>query len=244
MIECLGNILLPSNLVILFFIVGVIMVITRKRRRAGWTMFAVSAAVYVIFGTGILSTWLLGTLENRYTSLASTEGLQDVKCIVVLAGYGERHAGLTPSSEVNFASAYRLIEGLRVVHLLPEAEILISGGGAVPGIMKGLLASMGLPEQRISIDNRSNNTHESAENVKKLTGGEKFILITSAGHMPRAMAAFRKAGINPVPAPTNYMSIKERRFMDYLPAPRHLVYADLAVHEYLGMAWYRLTGKM
>jgi len=40
------------------------------------------------------------------------------------------------------------------------------------------------------------------------------------------------------------MSVRERRFMDYLPAPHHLVYADLAVHEYLGMAWYRLTGKM
>jgi uncharacterized SAM-binding protein YcdF (DUF218 family) len=75
-------------------------------------------------------------------------------------------------------------------------------------------------------------------------GGEKFILITSAGHMPRAIGAFVKAGMDPVPAPTNFMSVRERRFMDYLPAPHHLVYADLAVHEYLGMAWYRLTGKM
>lgn len=244
MLQFLGHILLPSNLIILFLIVGVILVITRKRRRAGWIMFALSATIYVIFGTGIISTWLLGSLENRYTSLASTEGLQDVKRIVILAGYGERHAGLPPSSEVNFASAYRLMEGLRFVQLLPDANILVSGGGAVPGIMKGLMVSMGLSEQRISIDNHSNNTHESAENVKKLTGGEMFILITSAGHMPRAMGAFVKAGMNPVPAPTNFMSVRERRFMDYLPSPRHLVYADLAVHEYLGMVWYRLTGKM
>ena len=116
-------------------------------------MFSLSAAVYVIFGTGILSTWLLGTLEHRYRPLTSTEGLQDVKRIVILAGYGERHAGLPPSSEVNFASAYRLLEGLRIVHQLPDAEILISGGGEVPGIMKGLLASTRLTEQRISIDN-------------------------------------------------------------------------------------------
>jgi uncharacterized SAM-binding protein YcdF (DUF218 family) len=94
------------------------------------------------------------------------------------------------------------------------------------------MVSLGLSEQRISIDNSSNNTHESAENVKMLIGGERFILVTSAGHMPRAMGAFTKAGMNPVPAPTNYMSVKERRFMDYLPSPLHLVYADLAVHEY------------
>lgn len=103
---------------------------------------------------------------------------------------------------------------------------------------------MGLSEQRISIDDHSNSTHESAENVKKIMGGGKFILVTSAGHMPRAMGAFVKAGMNPVPAPTNFMSVKERRFMDYLPSPRHLLYADLAVHEYLGIALYRLTGKM
>jgi hypothetical protein len=44
---------------------------------------------------------------------------------------------LSLSSEVNFASAYRLMEGLRVVHLLPNANILVSGGGEVPGIMRG-----------------------------------------------------------------------------------------------------------
>lgn len=240
----MGNILLPSNLIILFFIVGVFLVITRKRRRSGVIMLGLSAVVYVIFGTGILSTWLLGTLEHRYRPLASPSGLQDAKRIVILAGYAERQAGLPPSSEVNFASAYRLIEGMRILHLLPDSEILISGYGEVPGIMKGLLASMGLPVQRIFIENRSNSTHESAEHVKQLIGGEKFILVTSAGHMPRAMGAFTKAGMNPVPAPTNFMSVRERRFMDYLPSPRHLVYADLAVHEYLGIAWYRLTGKM
>ncbi len=244
MLECLGNILLPSNLIIMFFIVGAILVITRKRKRAGWILFALSVAVYVIFGTGILSTWLLGTLENRYKSLTSTEGLQDVKRIIILAGYGERHAGLPPSSEVNFASAYRLMEGLRIHLLLSDSQILISGAGEVPGIMMSVMTVMGVQEQRIAIESASGSTHESAENVKKLMGGERFILVTSAGHMPRAMGAFAKAGMHPVPAPTNFMSIKERRFMDYLPAPRHLVNADLAIHEYLGMAWYRLTGKL
>ena len=244
MLAFLGNILLPSHLIILLFIVGAFLLIARKRRRAGLIVFALSAAVYVIFGTGILSTWLLGTLEHRYKPLESTERLQNVKKVVILAGYAERQPSLPLSSEVNFASAYRLLEGLRIVHALPNTDILISGGGDVPGIMKELLAAMGLVEQRIVIDNKSGSTYESAENVKGLIGGEKFILVTSAGHMPRAMAAFRKAGMNPIPAPTNYMSVKERKFMDYLPSPHHLVCADLAVHEYLGMAWYRLTGRM
>lgn len=244
MTEFIRNILIPSNLINIFFIVGIILLITRKRKRPAVIMFALSAAVYFIFGTGVISLWLLGNLEHRYKPLASIEGLGDVKTIVILAGHAEKQPGLPLSSEVNFASAYRLIEGLRIIHLLPNTKILISGRDEVPGIMKDLLASMGLPGLRIIIDNQSRNTHESAVNVRRFLDQEDFILVTSAGHMPRAMETFRKAGMHPVPAATNYMSVKERRFIHYLPSPHHLVYADLAIHEYLGMAWYRLTGKM
>jgi len=244
MTEFIGNILIPSNLIIIFFVVGILLLITRKRKRPAMIMFALSAVIYFIFGTGIIALWLLGTLEHRYKPLASIEGLREFKTIVILAGHAEKRSGLPLSSEVNFASAYRLIEGLRIIHQLPDTKILISGRDEVPGIMKDLLVSMGLPSQRIIIDNQSSNTHESAVNVRQILDQDDLILVTSAGHMPRAMETFRKAGMNPVPAPTNYMSVKERRFIHYLPSPNHLVYADLAVHEYLGMAWYRIAGRM
>ena len=79
------------------------------------------------------------------------------------------------SSEVNFASAYRLMEGLRIAHLLPNTEILISGRGDVPGIMKELLVAMGLSSRRIVIDNQSGSTHESCRKCQRvLDQGEKF----------------------------------------------------------------------
>jgi uncharacterized SAM-binding protein YcdF (DUF218 family) len=244
MAEFIKQIILPSNLVLLFLAAGIILLLARRRKRAGLISISLGAAIYIFFATGVISLWLLGSLEHRYGPLSSAANLQDVKRIVILAGYAERHEGLPLTSEVNFASAYRLMEGLRIAHLLPEAQILISGGSSVPGIMMAVLTAMGVEPQRIAIESGSGSTHESAENLKGIIGGERMILVTSAGHMPRAMGVFTKAGMNPVPAPTNYMSVRERRFMDYLPSPRHLVYADLAVHEYLGMAWYRLTGKM
>jgi len=244
MTDILKNIVTPSNLIISLSVVGIIMLLFKRSRRSARLIIGICITSYLILGNGIISLWLLGTLEHRYKPIASTAGLQDVKMIVILAGYAERHAGLPLSSEVNFASAYRLIEGLRIAQMMPNTEILLSGGGDVPGIMKELLAAMGLVGRRIVIDNKSGSTLESAENVKELIGGEKFILVTSAGHMHRAIGTFQKVGMNPVPAPTNYMSVKERRFMDYLPSPHHLIYADLAMHEYLGMAWYRLTDKM
>jgi len=242
--EILKDIVAPSNLMVTLSVAGIILLLFKRSRRPAVFIIGICISSYLILGTGIISMWLLGTLEHRYKPLESTEKLQDVKKVVILAGYAERQPSLPLSSEVNFASAYRLIEGLRIVHELPNTEILISGGGDVPGIMKELLVAMGLPSQRIIIDNQSSNTHESAVNVRRILDQENFILVTSAGHMPRAMETFRKAGMNPVPAPTNYMSVKERRFIHYLPSPNHLVYADLAVHEYLGMAWYRITGRM
>jgi hypothetical protein len=121
MLEFLGNIILPSNLSILFLIVGVILVINEKE--GGPVDYVRPVCDHLRhFWNGDHIHLALGTLENRYTSLASTEGLQDVKCIVILAGYAERHEELPLSSEVNFASAYRLMEGLRIVHLLPGSR--------------------------------------------------------------------------------------------------------------------------
>jgi len=244
MTEILKNIVIPSNLIIILSIAGLILLIVRRKRRFALLIIGISISSYLLFANGVISLWLLGTLENRYQPLVSIESLKDVRTIVILAGHAERHEGLPLSSEVNFASAYRLMEGLRIIYLLPDTKILISGRDEVPGLMKDLLASLGLPEQYIIIDNQSGSTHESAVNIRKILDQDDFILVTSAGHMPRAMGAFRKAGMNPVPAPTNYITVKELRFIHYLPSPHHLVYADLAVHEYLGIAWYRLTGRM
>jgi uncharacterized SAM-binding protein YcdF (DUF218 family) len=60
--------------------------------------------------------------------------------------------------------------------------------------------------------------------------------------MPRSVGVFRKQGLNPLPAPTDYMSRKNYMAISYLPSPLHLYYSDLAVHEYLGILWYKIRG--
>lgn len=128
--------------------------------------------------------------------------------------------------------------------MLPGAAVLISGKGQVPGVMKELLVSMGMPAGRIQVDRDSGTTYESAINVKRLAAGKQLVLVTSAGHLPRAMGAFHKVGLDPVAAPTNHMRMLRYRFTDFLPSPTQLVYSDLAVHEHIGIFWYRLTDRM
>jgi uncharacterized SAM-binding protein YcdF (DUF218 family) len=244
MFEMIKTFFIPSNLILILSLGGIILLLSGKKKRFAIGLISAALILYLFWGTGFISLWFLGNLENRYPSLKAVDGLRDMNEIVVLSGYAETDPALSPSSEVNVASAFRLLETRRIFNFLPGANVLITGGGDVPTIMGNLLVSLGVPQSRITIEDQSSNTFENAVQVQKLLKDKKFILVTSAGHMPRAMGVFKKLGMNPIPAPTNFMSIKKCQFSHLLPSPLHLSYSDLAVHEYMGIAWYRLTGRL
>jgi uncharacterized SAM-binding protein YcdF (DUF218 family) len=243
MFEIIKAIIIPSNLILILSVAGGIFFLFKIKKRIAGGLIGAALILYLFFGTGIISFWLLGTLETRYPRFKEADGLKGVRKIVVLTGYAETDPALPPSSEVNFASAFRVLETRRIFNFLPGANVLITGGGDVPTIMRNLMVSLGIPQSRIILENQSSNTLESAIQVQKMLKGKKFILVTSAGHMPRAMGAFRKLGMNPIPAPTNFISVKKIRLIHFFPSPLHLEYSDLAVHEYFGIAWYRLTNR-
>lgn len=244
MLDIIKDAILPSGLVIIFFIIGSVLLLAKKIRPVAIFMLAIAGMLYVVFGNGPVSFSLLGNLENQYPQLSLTDGAKDVDTIVLLTGYAEINSDRPISSKVNSASAFRVIEALRVFKTVPEAEILISGRCVTPQIMKRLLVSLGAPVEKVAIEDKSANTHESAVNLQKRLGGKSFVLVTSAGHMPRAMGTFRKLGMNPIPAPTDYKSIKNYRAIAYVPSPLHLECSDLAVYEYLGIIWYKLKGHL
>jgi uncharacterized SAM-binding protein YcdF (DUF218 family) len=134
----------------------------------------------------------------------------------------------------------------------PEARIVFSGGSAelVPdGYTEGAAArrffrAMGIEDARVTIEEASRNTAENARLSAALVGaraGERWLLVTSAFHMPRAMGSFRAAGWSPMPWPTDY---RTRGPEDRLPRPSlGLSLVDLAAKEWVGLVAYRLTGR-
>ena len=80
--------------------------------------------------------------------------------------------------------------------------------------------------------------------LRTLLGAEPFFLVTSAGHMPRAMGVFVKQGSRPIPAPTDFSLPKDPLAAHIAPNPLHLYYSDLAINEYAGLLWYYLTDKI
>lgn len=238
------SLILPSNLIILFFLTGIILFLIRKVKKYGSYLLIIATIIYIFFATGPISFWLLGNLEYQYPYLKDTALIKDVNYIVVLSAYADNDLNLPISSRVNASAAFRLMEAQKLHREIPGTKIIITGAGEVPDVMKEVLISMGVKENKITVENRSGNTYDSLKNLKTLIGDKKFVLVTSAGHMPRSIGISNKMGLNPIPAPTDYLTFKNYMAISYLPSPLHLINSDLAIHEYVAIFWYRLKQRM
>jgi uncharacterized SAM-binding protein YcdF (DUF218 family) len=242
--EFLKIFLLPSSLMALLALAGVICLAFRKARRVAAWLFCAGGLMFLVFANGPVSHYLVRQLEDRYPAFSADRHPQDFREIVVLTGHALADPRLPISSTVNAASAFRILEALRLHQLFPGARITISGCEDVPILMLKLLISLGVKEGLITVENQSRNTFESAVQLKNSIRGDEFILVTSAGHMPRSMAAFRQMGMNPTPAPTDYLAKMTPFETNYLPNSNNLMRADLALHEYFGLMWYWISGHL
>jgi uncharacterized SAM-binding protein YcdF (DUF218 family) len=232
---------LPSSTVTIGLIASLVLVCIHQLRR--WAVLAgiVALGTYAIFGAGPVSFLLLGSLEYRIPPSTISEQ-NEVYTIAVLTGYAEHDHDHPLSSQVNSASAFRLLETLKLFRSTPNSTVIVSGAGEVARIMRDVLVSSGIPADQVLVDSDSLSTFQSAKNLAPTLGERPFFLVTSAGHMPRAIGVFRKAGTTPIPMPTHYMTQRYPLATQYLPSPVHLEYSDLAISEYAALLWYHLNG--
>lgn len=234
----------PSNMVSWLLLIAIASYLMQFKKVSMVTSL-LAASIYIILGSGPVSQLLLSSLEYTYpTYEPSHYTSQPISTIVVLTGAAEAKPDTPASSHLNNSSVYRVLEARRIHLLHPDAKILISGLGSTANILRDIMLSIDIPETSISVDEKSTTTYESASNIKHLLQDNPFILVTSAGHMPRAVATFEYQDMKPVPAPTEFISRQNIYAAQYLPTPQHMVNSEFAIHEYLGMFWYRITGRM
>ncbi len=249
----------PLGLVCLLLIVALML-----RRRVRWqtSLVVISLLVLWLGGNRIVAMSAARSLEWQYTPPASFANAQ---AIVVLGGGTRTQSFPRPMHEMNEAGD-RLLYALRLYQAGVAPTILLSGGRAAydsPNAgppeaesMADILTTMGVPSQALLMESRSRNTYENAVESKKLmdaAGVERIILVTSALHMPRAAAIFRKQGIEIIPAPTDYL-VTEADWEYYLrpdlsvqvfnliPSADDLQLTSQAVKEMIGIGVYWLRG--
>lgn len=139
-------------------------------------------------------------------------------------------------------------EVLRLYHKIKEVKIITSGyagRGDTPEAIRtaNIFYELGIPKENIIVHSEPKDTKEESMKMKQLVGEEPFILVTSAYHMPRAMALFQKEGLNPIAAPSDF-KIKYGNDFFSLPNGQDLAKSEIAWHEYLGYLWSKLRGQI
>jgi uncharacterized SAM-binding protein YcdF (DUF218 family) len=198
-------------------------------------------------------------LEDRFP-FPDIDSISGPTGIIVLGGaLAVGRPGAAPGGSVDGPIAFgssgeRATEGLALARRFPNALLIFSGGSGDlidRGVPEGDLAQvfysrLGLPAHRLMIERRSRNTIENALFTKELIPpkpGEHWILVTSASHMPRAVAIFRKAGFLIIPYPVDYHTGGDASDFADFSVIDNLSKVDIATKEWVGLMVYWLAGK-
>ena len=249
--KLVSALLSPLSLVLIAVVVAGLLWLLQRRRGAGYSL-GVALALFLVFSSEPFARWILMPLEARYEPLREMDQVQDVRWVLVLGSGASDMAEYPATTRLTGVASLRLTEGLRIHRELPESTLVLSGGtvfGDEPSatVMSRAAVSLGADLERIRIHPNPRNTYEEARLVWEAIGDEPFILVTSASHMPRAMLLTRKAGVNPIPAPTAIRTATTRSARDpayYLPSASALEMTERAFHEYMGIAWAWLRGQI
>lgn len=245
----------PSTIAVLSILLGLWM--TRKERasRIGRSLAWGGVLALIVGGLTPAGNLLILPLEERFSSVVRPTAAERVDGIILLGGFedgwvssGRGGLGLNEAAE-------RVTEGLRLALRHPEAKVVFTGG--VGGLLAHnaeatspvaeFLEEAGVARERLVLEGRSRNTYENAlftRDLVKPAAGERWYLVTSAYHMPRAMGLFRKAGFDVIAYPVDYRtrgSEDATRFFERIP--QGLMRLDVGANEWLGLLAYRALGR-
>lgn len=244
MIEQLRILVVPSGLATVLFALGVLTALLPLTRRLSRPCLYGSIGVLFFFSFGPVATLLLSPLEYEYPAMTEPERHGDIRNIVLLTGYASNDPDMAPSSRLSVSSAFRVLETASLARRRPDCRIVISGGALAAEAMSFQLQAMGLPSERIVLETDSANTAASAENLAAMIGVGPVFLVTSAGHMRRSLAVFARQGMAAIPVPTDHQLPSKVSRAEWNVSPFNLNASDLAMHEYAGLLWYRLTDRI
>jgi uncharacterized SAM-binding protein YcdF (DUF218 family) len=222
------------------------------RRRSG--LLALSAGILWLglWSIPIVSDALRLSLEGRF-GREPVGALPAADAVLVLGGGIRGGPPDWPDPDLGRASD-RVWHAARIYHAGKAARVIVSGGSmpwagdrrSEADAMLRFLADLGVPPDAILLEGRSRNTRENALFTAEILGAEgieRVLLVTSALHMPRALATFRAAGIDAVPAPTDFEVMSEpAHFIRWLPDAEALSDSTRALKEYVGWWLYRWRG--
>ena len=250
--KTLGVMLLPTNFLIGVGLFGAILLATRFTS-LGRKLLIASVVLLAICGFSPLGKLVLYPLESRFPPWDAARGAPDG--IVVLGGSIDPDLSAAHGLPVFKGAVDRVIAVAALAHRYPNARIIFSGGSGnlISGDAReadyasAVFESLGVPKQHLTMERRSRNTQENAEFSKAIAApksGERWLLVTSAYHMPRSVGLFRKAGFAVEPYPVDWRVGGRADILTFSSlSSEGLDRVDTGIREWMGLAAYWISGK-
>lgn len=176
--------------------------------RSGTILVSICAVFFFILGTSPLKTLLYSASEFE-----PNPDPGEYKYVVVLGARifpNEKHP---VSSQLNASLLARVSYGVSLVHAKKDAVLIVTGNGAGNVLEADLMAKMayelGLPPEKVIVEAESMNTRDHPIYLRPILKQDKFLIVTSANHMNRALINFKAHGLEGTPAPTDYNNKKK-----------------------------------
>jgi len=242
----------PSNFLLLLGLLGLLGLWSRPRAWAK-ALLALSLGLMLLATVLPVGSWLLAPLEDRFPRPAGYP--ERVDGVVVLGGGVRSDITAARGTAILQDPAERELALLAFARRYPDAKVLFTGGvgrldGDVPpetDTIRLLLREQGMPEDRVLYDDQARTTRENAIYAKELAQpkpGERWLLVTSAYHLPRAVGVFRKVGFAVEAYPVDWRTRgPEDALRPFVLMGDGIRRTDTAVREWIGLVAYWMTGK-
>lgn len=250
--KILWMLLQPTSLIAEALVAGLILT------RTGWARLGrhlLTGGVIALIAIALLpfGEWLVIPLENRFPRADLEKGPPPTG-IIILGGAEDARADPPRELAGLNEAAERYTEAVALARRYPQARVVFTGGTALlvlkaagESVTAGrLLEALGIDKSRITLEGRSRDTYENAVFTKELVKpapGQRWLLITSGWHMPRAMGCFRRAGFPVEPWPVDYRTNGRYSVWPNDRPADGLREFDSAVREYVGLVMYYLRGR-
>lgn len=243
---------MPMSIITILLLLGLILLWWSRKQRTAKVMMSIAVLLLVLVSYGVFSHAVLSSLESLYPPL-DMEILRNsnVRTIVVLGGGHFPCVTASPVSQLTPETLVRLSEGIRLKNQLPDARLILSGGNYLgpdsdATLMREAAIAFGVDPASIVEESSSLDTKDEARLIKAMLEDERPILVTSAYHMPRAMALFTGQGMQPIAAPVGHIAqcSSNVTIYSFFPSADRLKEAEIVMHEILGIISAAIMGQI
>lgn len=224
--KAISAIFMPLSIGLILGVVG-LWYLHKKNIKKAKIFLTISLVWTLLISSLPFATFIVKPLESHYSKLKDIP--KNIKYILLLGGDKE----------------YRSWEALRLYKSIPNSKIITSGYPSVSSSSGAIatakfLEKVGVKKEDILMQIEPKDTEEEVIAIKSRLKDKPFIVVTSAYQMPRAMILFKKYGLNPTPAPTDFKARNGTDIFFHSPKGKYLLTTEQAWHEYLGLLWLKL----